>query len=198
VPPADEILFKGLPVHPFATAAAWSAWLARHHADARGIWMKIPKKGATATGITYAAAIETALAWGWIDGQKDKHDDAWWLQKFTPRGPRSLWSKINREKALALIAAGEMKPPGLAEVERARRDGRWTAAYSSQRVAEVPPDLATALEAAPRAAAFFETLEARNRYAVLFRIHTAKKPETRAARIEKFVAMLARGEKIHP
>jgi uncharacterized protein YdeI (YjbR/CyaY-like superfamily) len=135
---------------------------------------------------------------GWIDGQKGKLDDAWWLQRFTPRGAKSIWSKVNREKAVTLIETGNMKPPGLAEVERAKRDGRWEAAYDSQSRATVPPDLAKALAANPRAAGFFETVESYNRYAVLFRIHTAKKPETRAARIEKFVAMLARHETLHP
>ena len=132
-----------------------------------------------------------------VRGQKGKHDDAWRLQKFTSRGPRSTWSKINREKALALIARGEMKPPGLAEVERAKQDGRWKAAYESQGRALVPTDLLVALNANERAAQFFNTLDARNRYAVLFRIHAAKKPAMRAMRIEKFVAMLARREKLH-
>jgi len=139
-----------------------------------------------------------ALAWGWIDGQKGKLDDAWWLQKFTPRGPRSLWSRVNREKATALIEAGTMKPSGLAEVERARRDGRWEAAYDSQSRTTVPPDLAKALARNARASRFFETLDSRNRFAVLFRIHTAKKDETRARRIAKFVEMLARRERLHP
>jgi uncharacterized protein YdeI (YjbR/CyaY-like superfamily) len=169
-----------------------------HHASSRGVWLKIAKKGASSASVSYAKALEFALIWGWIDGQKGKLDDAWWLQKFTPRGPKSIWSKINREKVAALIEAGKMKPPGLAEVERAKRDGRWEAAYAPQSRATVPPDLAKALAANPRAARFFETLESRNRYAVLFRIHTAKKAETRAMRIEKFVAMLSRHEKLHP
>ena len=152
----------------------------------------------TSTSVSYAEAVEGALAWGWIDGQKGKLDEAWWVQRFTPRGPKSIWSKVNREKAAALIEASRMNPPGLAEVERAKRDGRWESAYDSQSRATVPPDLAKALAANPRAARLFETLESYNRYAVLFRIHTAKKPETRAARIEKFVAMLARHEKLHP
>jgi uncharacterized protein YdeI (YjbR/CyaY-like superfamily) len=182
----------------FASTRAWSTWLASHHASSRGVWLKIAKKGSSSASVTYAEALEIALAWGWIDGQKGALDDAWWLQRFTPRGPRSTWSKVNREKAMALIAAGNMQPPGLAEVERAKRDGRWKAAYDSQSRATVPPDLAKALAANLRAARFFETLESHNRYAVLFRIHTAKKPETRAMRIEKFVRMLARGEKVHP
>src|SRR5208283_87545 len=134
----------------------------------------------------------------WIDGQKRKLDEAWWLQRFTPRGPKSIWSKINREKVVALIEADDMHPPGLSEVERAKRDGRWRAAYDSQSRAGVPADLAKALAANPRAARFFATLESYNRYAILFRIHTAKKVLTRAQRIEKFVAMLSRHEKLHP
>ena len=182
----------------FADAPGWSRWLASHHASSRGVWLKIAKKATTSPSVTYAEALEVALAWGWIDGQKGKFDEAAWLQRFTPRGPKSIWSKINRDKALSLIEAGTMKPPGFAEVERARKDGRWEAAYDSQSKATVPPDLAEALAANPGAARFFETLESYNRYAILFRIHTAKKPETRAARIEKFVAMLAKHEKVHP
>ena len=191
VPPAE------LPIVSFANARAWSNWLATNHASSRGVWLKIAKKGATSASITYVEAVEVALAWGWIDGQKGKLDEAWWIQRFTRRGPKSIWSKVNREKAVALIETGNMKPPGLAEVERAKRDGRWEAAYESQSRATVPPDLAKALAANPRAARFFETLESHNRYAVLFRIHTAKKAETRAMRIEKFVAMLAKHEKVH-
>jgi|HubBroStandDraft_5_1064220.scaffolds.fasta_scaffold147948_1 uncharacterized protein YdeI (YjbR/CyaY-like superfamily) len=182
----------------FADAPAWSRWLAGNHASSFGVWLKIAKKGSKVASVDYAEALEVALAWGWIDGQKGKLDGTWWLQRFTPRGPRSTWSKINRDRALALIEAGTMKPAGLAEVERAKKDGRWGAAYDSQSRSTVPPDLAKALAANPRAAAFFETLESYNRYAILFRIHTAKKPETRAARIEKFVAMLAKHEKVHP
>jgi uncharacterized protein YdeI (YjbR/CyaY-like superfamily) len=162
------------------------------------VWLKIRKKRPGSTSMTYAEALEAALIWGWIDGQKRKFDDSSWLQRFTPRGSKSIWSKVNRDKAVALIEAGKMQAPGLAEVERAKRDGRWAAAYDSQSRATVPPDLAKALQANPPAARFFETLESHNRYAVLFRIHTAKKPETRAARIEKFVAMLSRQETLHP
>jgi len=186
------------PIIAFAAPRAWSDWLAAHHASSRGVWLKLAKKASGVASVTYPEALEVALAWGWIDGQKKSHDDASWLQKFTPRGPKSIWSKINREKALALIAAGEMKPSGLAEVERAKQDGRWEAAYDSPSKATVPEDLAAALAANRRAAAFFATLNATNRYAVLFRIHTAKKPETRARRIATFVEMLAKGEKLHP
>ncbi|MGO9835016.1 MAG: YdeI/OmpD-associated family protein [Polyangiaceae bacterium] len=187
-----------LPIISFANARAWSRWLASNHSSSRGVWLKIAKKGSRTPSVTYPEAVEAALAWGWIDGQKGKLDDAWWLQRFSPRGPKSIWSKINRQKAVALIAAGTMKPSGLAEVERAKRDGRWERAYDPQSRGTVPPDLAKALAANPRAALFFERLESYNRYAILFRVHTAKKPETRASRIEKFVEMLSRREKVHP
>jgi uncharacterized protein YdeI (YjbR/CyaY-like superfamily) len=181
----------------FKTRAAWQAWLAGNHASSRGVWLIIAKKGSKQTSPSYAEAVEVALVWGWIDGPKRRLDEAAWLQKFTPRGPKSLWSKINRDKAEALIAEGRMQPPGLAEVKRAQRDGRWQKAYASPSRSTVAPDLAAALKKNPRAARFFETLESRNRYSILFRVQTAKKPETRAARIAKFVAMLERGEKIH-
>lgn len=182
----------------FADREAWAKWLGANHASSRGVRLRIAKKGCPEPSVTYAEAVEVALAWGWIDGQKGAIDDEWWLQRFTPRGPRSAWSKINQEKALALIASGAMKAPGLAEVERAKGDGRWAAAYASPSRAVVPPDLAAALAANPRAQRFFETLEARNRYAILYRVETAKRAETRARRIETFVAMLARHEKLHP
>jgi uncharacterized protein YdeI (YjbR/CyaY-like superfamily) len=187
-----------LPVLAFAHQRAFATWLAGQHAASRGVWLKLAKKGAEVASLSYVQALEVALAWGWIDGQKKSLDDSYWLQKFTPRGAKSMWSKINRERALALIAAGEMKPPGLAEVERAKRDGRWTAAYDSPRRAVVPGDLAAALAGNARAAAFFAGLDARNRYAVLFRIQTAKKAETRARRIAHFVEMLARHEVLYP
>ena len=186
-----------LPVLAFATKGAWEAWLVTHHASSGGVWLKIAKSGSNSASITYAEALDVALAWGWIDGQKGKFDNAWWLQRFTRRGPRSVWSNINRKKAESMIAAGKMKQPGLAEIERAKSDGRWEAAYESQSKASVPPDLAAALKLNSRAARFFETLDSRNRYSVLFRIHTAKKPETRALRIEKFVTMLSRHQKLH-
>jgi uncharacterized protein YdeI (YjbR/CyaY-like superfamily) len=186
-----------LPVLAFATKGAWEAWIVTHHASSDGVWLKIAKNGSNSRSITYAEALDVALAWGWIDGQKGKFDDAWWLQRFTRRGPRSVWSQINRKNAESMIAAGKMKQPGLAEIERAKRDGRWEAAYESQSKASVPPDLAAALKLNSRAARFFETLDSRNRYAVLFRIHTAKKRETRALRIERFVTMLSRHEKLH-
>jgi uncharacterized protein YdeI (YjbR/CyaY-like superfamily) len=187
-----------MPVISFAETADWSAWLASHHRSSIGLWLKIAKKASAHASITYAEALDVALAWGWIDGQKGKLDDAWWLQKFTPRGSRSIWSQINREKAIALIAAGKMMPSGLAEVERAKKDGRWDRAYESQSRATVPEDLEVALAKNPRAKEFFATLDARNRYAVLFRVQHAKKAETRARRIAQFVEMLAKGEMLHP
>jgi uncharacterized protein YdeI (YjbR/CyaY-like superfamily) len=189
---------KTLPIVSFRNVRAWSKWLASNYASSRGLWLKIAKKGSSAQSVTYAQALEVALTWGWIDGQKGKLDEAWWLQRFTPRGPKSLWSKINRAKAIGLIEAGKMKQPGLAEVERAKKDGRWEAAYDSQSRARIPPDLARAFATNPEAAGFFEQLESHNRYAVLFRIHTAKRAETRAMRIEKLIGMLARREKLHP
>jgi uncharacterized protein YdeI (YjbR/CyaY-like superfamily) len=194
---AAEVPAGELPTVAFADPRAFSTWLAANHATSRGVWLRLAKKASGVPSVTYAEAIDVALAWGWIDGQKRLGDGASWLQRFSPRGARSMWSKINRDKATALIAAGTMQPPGLAEVERARRDGRWDAAYDAPSRAAVPEDLAAALAANPRAAAFFATLDAANRYAVLFRVQTAKKPETRAKRIEEFVAMLARHETIH-
>jgi uncharacterized protein YdeI (YjbR/CyaY-like superfamily) len=186
------------PVLAFSDSVAWSAWLRAHHSSSRGLWLRIAKKASATASVTYAEALEVALAWGWIDGQKGKLDDAWWLQKFTPRSSRSPWSKINRDKATALLAADKMMPSGLAEVERAKKDGRWERAYESQSNASVPEDLEVAFARNPRAKKFFATLEAHNRYAVLWRVHNAKKPETRARRIAQFVEMLAKGEKLHP
>lgn len=181
-----------------ASPADWHAWLAAHHASSSGVWLLIAKKGSGRASPTYAEAVDAALAWGWIDGQKGKHDDTAWIQRFTPRKPKSPWSKINRDKATALIRAKRMHAPGLAEIERAKRDGRWNAAYDSASTAKVPPDLAAALARNRRAAAFFAAIDGANRYAILWRLQTAKKPETRALRLAKFVAMLARGERIHP
>jgi uncharacterized protein YdeI (YjbR/CyaY-like superfamily) len=181
-----------------ASAADWHDWLAAQHASSRGVWLLIAKKDGGRSSVTYAEAIEAALIWGWIDGQKNKLDDAHWLQRFSPRAARSPWSKINRDKATALEAAGKLAAPGLAEVQRARADGRWASAYDGARTASVPDDLAAALAASPRAAARFPTLDGSNRYAILWRIQTAKLPETRARRISDLVAMLARGELLHP
>jgi uncharacterized protein YdeI (YjbR/CyaY-like superfamily) len=181
-----------------ADREAWRDWLDAHHRASRGVWLRLAKSGSGVTSVAYAEALEVALCYGWIDGQKRRGDDRTWLQKFTPRAPRSLWSKRNRETALALIAKGAMQAAGLAEVERARQDGRWDAAYDGPAGATVPADLQAALAADARAQEFFATLDSRNRYAVLFRVHNAKKPETRAKRIREYVEMLARGETLYP
>ncbi len=188
----------GLPIVSFPSREAWAAWLEERHAVSGGVWLAIPKKGGGEAGVSYPEALEVALCYGWIDGQKGKLDDRFWLQRFTPRRPRSVWSRVNRDKALALIEQGEMKPAGLREVEQARADGRWEAAYEPQSSASVPDDLREALAANQAAADFFATLDSTNRYAILHRIHAAKKPETRTRRIETFVAMLVDGKKLYP
>jgi uncharacterized protein YdeI (YjbR/CyaY-like superfamily) len=187
-----------LPILRFASREEWRAWLAAEHATSAGVWLKLAKAGTGIASVTYAEALEVALCHGWIDGQKGGFDDEFWLQRFTPRKPRSRWSRINRDKATALIERGEMEPAGLREVDAAKADGRWDAAYEGQRTATVPDDLQRALDANPAAAAFFSTLDGANRYAILYRVQDAKKPETRARRIDKYVAMLAAGEKLHP
>ncbi|MFE5791965.1 YdeI family protein [Streptomyces sp. NPDC056503] len=189
---------EDLEIVAFASAEAFEEWLGENHAVRPGIWLKIRKKAPGVVALDYAQALDAALCYGWIDGQKAKFDEEWWLQRFTPRKRNSRWSKINREKVAALVAQGRMRPAGQAEVDRAKADGRWEAAYDSAKVATVPDDLAAALAADPAAASFFETLDRQNRYAVLYRIQDAKKAETRARRIEKFVAMLAKGEKLYP
>lgn len=189
---------KEQPVLLFANQKAWAAWLAKNHAGSAGVCLRIAKKGGGVKSVSYAEALETALCYGWIDGQKQSYDDSTWLQKFTPRGAKSIWSKINREKAEQLLASGKMKGAGRKAIERAKQDGRWDKAYESQRTASIPADLQAELDNHPRAAEFFATLNSVNRYAILFRIHTAKKAETRAQRIEKFIQMLEKHEKIHP
>jgi uncharacterized protein YdeI (YjbR/CyaY-like superfamily) len=188
----------GLPVMAFESRAEFAGWLAREHAASAGIWLAIAKKGSGRPTISYAEAVEVALCHGWIDGQKRPLDDAAWLQRFIPRRKGSRWSKINRDKALELVERGEMRPAGLREIELAQADGRWDAAYASQRTITVPDDLQAALGADPGARAFFETLDGANRYAVLYRVHEAKRPETRARRIRTLVAMLAEHRTIHP
>ncbi|MGQ4333866.1 YdeI family protein [Streptomyces hayashii] len=185
------------PVLLVATQEEWEKWLDENHEDVSGIWFQIPKNGSGVEGVDYAHALESALCYGWIDGQKKKLDDRHWLQRFTPRRPDSKWSKVNREKAAELIKSGRMRSAGLREVEKAKTDGRWEAAYAAQSKATVPDDLQAALDAAPKARDFFATLDSRNRYAILHRVEDAKKPETRAARIEKFVAMLAEQKKLY-
>ena len=187
-----------LPVLGFADAGAWESWLAQQHASSPGVWLKIAKKGSGATGVSYPEALEVALCYGWIDGQKGALDDEYWLQRFTPRKPGSRWSKINTEKAAELIETGRMRPAGMREVELAREDGRWDAAYAGQRSMAVPDDLERELAGNEAARAFFATLSSVNRYAILYRIADAKRPETRARRIAKYVAMLASRETIYP
>jgi uncharacterized protein YdeI (YjbR/CyaY-like superfamily) len=185
-------------VVPFATVEDWRAWLDQHHDAGTGVWLKLAKKASGIESVTYAQAVEVALCYGWIDGQSKSVDDTWWTQRFTPRRKRSKWSKINTDRATELIGAGLMRPAGLREVEAAKADGRWDAAYAGPRTATVPDDLAAALDAKPRAKAAFEAANGTNRYAILHRVQDAKKPETRARRIEKLVAMLDEGKLLYP
>jgi uncharacterized protein YdeI (YjbR/CyaY-like superfamily) len=182
----------------FRSDREWERWLEKNHATASGIWMKIAKKGSGVKTAAYPEVLDTALCYGWIDALRRPLDDVYFLQRFTPRGARSKWSQNNREKVLALIKQKRMRPAGYAEIERAKKDGRWADAYEPQSRAEVPPDLQAALDTNPKAKQFFATLDSRNRYAILFRLRDAKKPETRAARLEKFVAMLNAGDTLHP
>jgi len=186
------------PTLGFSSRKAWATWLAKHHKTSVGVWVKLGKKQSGIASVSQREAVEVALCYGWIDGQAKSVDADYWLQRFTPRSARSVWSKINCARAEELIASGEMKSAGLKEVERAKADGRWAAAYDSQRTATVPDDLAGALAKNKTAREFFATLDSRNRYAILHRIHGAKKPETRVQRIATFVAMLAQRKKIHP
>ena len=187
-----------LPVLAFGSAGDWHDWLLAEHASSPGVWVRIGRKGAPEPTVSYAEALDVALCFGWIDGQKRPHDGAYWLQRFAPRKPAGRWSKINTDKAAALIAAGRMQPAGLAEVERARADGRWDQAYTGQRTSDVPADLRAALDACPAAAEFFETISRANRYAILYRIGSVKRAETRARKIAAYVAMLAEHQTIHP
>jgi uncharacterized protein YdeI (YjbR/CyaY-like superfamily) len=186
-----------LPVLAFPTAAAWHEWLAEHGATSAGAWLKTAKKGAAEPTVTYADALEVALCFGWIDGQKGPLDDQYWLQRFTPRKPGSNWSRINTQKAAALIEAGRMQPAGQREVELAKADGRWDRAYAGQRTAAVPDDLRQALDANATASAFFDTISGVNRYAILYRIQAVKRPETRARKIAQYVQMLAEHKTLH-
>lgn len=186
------------PIVSFPSASAWEAWLAEEHERSVGVWLKIPKKTPGVDSLTYDQALDVALCYGWIDGQKGALDAGAWLQRFTPRRGNSKWSKINTAKAEKLIADGRMRPAGLRQVELAKADGRWEAAYAGQRSATVPDDLQRALDASPAARAKFASISSVNRYAILYRVQDAKRPETRASRIQKFVAMLERGETLHP
>jgi uncharacterized protein YdeI (YjbR/CyaY-like superfamily) len=189
---------ESVPTLLFDELRTWEKWLAKNHSSCPGIWMRLGKKTSSVRSVTHIEALEAALCYGWIDGQIRSESESTWLQRFVPRGPRSIWSKINREAAEALIKKGRMKPAGLAAVERAKQNGSWAAAYEGQKKATVPDDLQSALDKNAKAKAFFATLDSQNRYAVLFRVQTAKKAETRSRRIEKFVGMLAKHEKLHP
>jgi uncharacterized protein YdeI (YjbR/CyaY-like superfamily) len=186
-----------LPILPFASQLKWTDWLTKQHDKSTGVWLKLSKKDSGIPSVTYAEALDIALCYGWIDGQKKSFDEKYFLQKFTPRRPKSIWSKINVEKVERLIASGQMKPAGLKAIEAAKADGRWAQAYSSQKNISVPEDFQSALDKNKKAKAFFETLNGTNRYAFLFRIETAKKAETRAKRIQQFVKMLEKNEKFH-
>jgi len=187
----------GLPIIGFEDAAAFGTWLAAEPRTSKGLWLKIAKKGAAVTSLSKAEAIDVALCHGWIDGQLDKYDEESWLVRFTPRKRASKWSEVNRTRAVELIEQGRMQSTGLAEVQAAKASGRWDAAYAPASTAQVPPDLRAALDAAPQAAEFFATLKGANRYAILYRVSTAKRSETRAKRIADFVEMLQRGETVH-
>lgn len=182
----------------FPSQQAFAQWLAEHHDRSDGVWLRHAKKGAPVPSVTYQEALEVALCFGWIDGQKRSLDATHYLQRWTPRRARSLWSKVNREKVLRYIEEGKMQPSGLAEIERAKRDGRWDAAYDSPSTASVPPELLAAFADHPGAAEFFATLNSQNRYAVVFRVQTAKKLETKLRKAQEYAAMLARHEVLHP
>lgn len=185
------------PVLEVPDQAAWEEWMRENYATAPGVWLRMAKKGASLRSPSRDEALDVALCYGWIDGQARSEGDETWVQKYTPRGKRSVWSKRNREHVARLIAAGRMQPAGQAAIDAAVADGRWDRAYDSPATATVPPDLQAALDANPAAAEFFPTLSSQNRYAILHRIQTAVKPETRARRIAKFVEMMERGEKIY-
>ena len=187
-----------LPRKTFATAKSWRTWLAKNHATAPGLWLQFAKKGSGVRSVTYAEAVEAALCYGWIDGHAKRLDETHYLQRFTPRKRDSIWSQINRQKALALIEQGEMQPAGLAGLAQAKANGRWDSAYAGPKSAEVPPDLLAALKEKPKAEAFFAKLDRQNRYAILFRLGMTKSAQTRAVRVRKFVEMLERGEKLYP
>jgi uncharacterized protein YdeI (YjbR/CyaY-like superfamily) len=186
------------PIRLFKSKQDWAAWLEKNHRKSTGLWLRLAKKDSGLRSVSYKEALEVALCYGWIDGQKRPENEQTWLQRFLPRSRKSIWSKINREKALALMTSRQMKPAGLEAIENAKKNGRWDAAYDSPSSATVPSDFQAALDANPRAKAFFETLDRANRYAVLWRVQTVKKAETRARKIHQFIGMLERKEKIHP
>ena len=189
---------RSLETLSFASVAEWEAWLRSHHASAPGVWIRFARKGSGVASVTYMEALQEALRFGWIDGQARGGDESWYEQRFTPRRARSIWSKRNRDFVTALIESGRMQPAGLREVERAKADGRWDAAYDPPSKATVPDDLAKALAKSAKAKKFFDSLSSANRYAILYRLQQAKQPETRARRLAKFVDMLKQGEKLHP
>ncbi len=188
---------NGLPIIAFESQPAWEEWLAQNYDSASGLWLKLAKQASGIASVTYSEAVDVALCYGWIDSQKAGFDDDYWLQRFTPRSAKSKWSENNRKRVAELIEQGRMKPAGLREIERAQEDGRWERAYASQSNMTVPEDFQKELDQNPQAREFFDGLNSANRYAILYRIHDAKKPETRARRIEKFIAMLNAGEKLY-
>jgi uncharacterized protein YdeI (YjbR/CyaY-like superfamily) len=192
-----ETTRKGLEILELPDPAAWEDWLAGNHESSPGVWLKIAKKGCSRTTVTYAQALESALCFGWIDGQKGAYDESFWLQRFTRRGPRSKWSQINREHATRLIAESRMRLAGHAQVQAAKDDGRWAAAYEPQSRVTVPPDFQAELDRNPQAKAFFETLKGARRYAFCYRIADAKRPETRAKRIADYIVLLSEGRTLH-
>jgi len=190
-------LFKDLPVLLFTSSEKWRDWLEANHDQSRGVWLKHAKKASGKESVSYQEALDEALCYGWIDSQIQTYDSNYYLQKYTPRGPKSIWSKVNVAKADALIKSGKMQSAGLAAIDAAKQDSRWAAAYDSSSASTVPEDFQAALDKNPKAKQFFETLNKTNTYAFCWRVQTAKKPETRKARIEKFIDMLSRGEKLH-
>jgi uncharacterized protein YdeI (YjbR/CyaY-like superfamily) len=194
---AEERGKDGRPIAAFASAAEWEAWLDAEHASSDGVWIKFAKKGSGIDSVSYPEAVEIGLCFGWIDSQMKSLDERFYIQKFTPRRAKSKWSRVNREKIEELTKQGRMKPAGLAEVELAKADGRWEAAYSSPANVEVPDDLQKALDASPKAAEFWAVLNKSNRYAIVYQLEDAKKPATRTRRLEKFLGMLERGEKLY-
>lgn len=193
-----QVSCSSIPVKLFKDKKDWGVWLDKNHLTSPGLWLRIAKKTADVKSVSYAEALETALCYGWIDGQKKTYDENTWLQKFTPRGPRSIWSAINREKANKLVKNGLMKPAGLNAIERAKENGQWKSAYDSQSKIALPDDFHAELDKNTKAKAFYSTLNSANRYAILFRLQTAKKPETRAKRLRQFIEMLEKNEKPHP
>jgi uncharacterized protein YdeI (YjbR/CyaY-like superfamily) len=192
-----NMIHHGLPIQSFANQTEFEDWLAQQPNDAAGVWLRLRKKASTVASVAKAEAIDSALCYGWIDGQVDKYDDDSWLMRITPRRPRSKWSEVNRNRAIELITQGLMRPSGQVEIDKAKADGRWDVAYAPASTIGIPADLQLALDLSPKAAAFFATLKGANRYAILYRIGAVKKAETRAKKIVQYIEMLERGETIH-